>query len=208
MMAKKISSWLELKAVPFLIYFSMRFVWLTTRKKIHHITPIDDRQYIWACWHGELFISPQAYRKIHQKQNAYAIASAHKDGMIVANTIQYLNIKPIKGSTSRGGARALLESINCLRDGNEVLITPDGPRGPRHHLNDGVISLAQKLKLPVCIINYQASKYWQLRSWDKFVIPKPFSKIDIYVQSIVLDELDQISAKQVLREAMIRHTVI
>ncbi|MDD5406448.1 MAG: lysophospholipid acyltransferase family protein [Sulfurovaceae bacterium] len=207
-MIKKFSNWLELHVVPFLIYFSMRFIWLTTRKEIHYATTIDDRQYIWACWHGELFISPQAYRMLHSKQNAFAIASVHKDGMIVANTINYLNIKPIKGSTSKGGARALLESINCLREGNEVLITPDGPRGPRHYLNDGVVSLAQKLKLPVCIINFRASNYWQFGSWDRFVIPKPFSKIDIYVQSIILNELDLNDAKQALREAMLKHTII
>ena len=128
--------------------------------------------------------------------------------MIVANTIKYLNIKPIKGSTSKGGARALLEAMSCLREGKEVLITPDGPKGPRHHLNDGVISLAQKLKLPVCVINYQARRYWQLRSWDKFVIPKPFSKIDVYAESIMLDGLNHDDAKKVLQEAMLKHTMI
>ncbi len=207
-MIKKISHWFKLSIIPFLIYFFMRFIWATTQKRFHYITPIDERQYIWACWHGELFISPQAYRKLHSKQNAYAIASAHKDGMIVANTIRYLNIKPIKGSTSKGGARALLEAMSCLKEGKEVLITPDGPKGPRHHLNDGVISLAQKLKLPVCVINYQASNYWQLRSWDKFVIPKPFSKIDIYAESIMLDGLSHDDAKKVLQEAMLKYTII
>ncbi len=207
-MMKKISHWAELNLVPFLIYFLMRLVWLTTQKKIHYITPIDDGQYIWACWHGELFISPQAYRKLHPKQNAYAIASAHKDGMIVANTIKHLNIEPIKGSTSKGGARALLEAMSCLKNGNEVLITPDGPKGPRHYLNDGVISLAQKLKLPICTINYKASSYWQFDSWDKFVVPKPFCKIDIYAQSITLNGLEHNDAKKALQKAMLIHTIV
>ncbi|MGW8168794.1 MAG: lysophospholipid acyltransferase family protein [Sulfurovaceae bacterium] len=207
-MIKKIFHWAELNVVPFLIYFLMRLIWLTTQKKIHYITPINDGQYIWACWHGELFISPQAYRKLHPKQNAYAIASAHKDGMIVANTIKHLNIEPIKGSTSKGGARALLEAMSCLKNGNEVLITPDGPKGPRHYLNDGVISLAQKLKLPICTINYKASSYWQFDSWDKFVVPKPFCKIDIYTQSITLDELEHNDAKKALQKAMLIHTIV
>ena len=88
-----------------------------------------------------------------------------------------------------------------------MLITPDGPKGPRHTMHDGVVAIALKSKLPIFLINYQAKSYWQLSSWDKFVIPKPFSKVDFYIQSLALDGMDLPEAKVYLRAKMLEYTM-
>jgi len=186
----------------------MRFIWFTASKKFHYISPIGEEQHVCVCWHAELLMSPQAYRYIHKKQAASAIISPHFDGSLIASTLNMFKIRSLRGSTKNGAKQVLLQAFKSIKKGEEVLITPDGPRGPRHTMSDGATGIALKSKLPIFIMNYQADKYWQLRSWDKFIIPKPFAKVDFYIQSISLDGLDMTEAKAYLSDKMLEHTTI
>ncbi len=152
-------------------------------------------------------MSPQAYRKIHSRYKASAIISQHFDGEIIARTLNLLRIRPLRGSSKKGAKKVLLEAFRAVKAGEEVLITPDGPRGPRHSMNNGAIGLALKSALPIFVINYTCSSYWQLSSWDRFVIPKPFSKIDFYIQSLSLEEMSLEEAKIYLNKKMLEHTI-
>jgi lysophospholipid acyltransferase (LPLAT)-like uncharacterized protein len=143
------------------------------------------------------------YRHIRPDRAASAIISQHKDGEIVAKVLSYLSIRSIRGSTRRGARRALLEAFRAIRSGEEVQISPDGPKGPRYHIHDGIIALAAKEHLPIMIIGYRADRYWQLNSWDRFVIPKPFAKIEFYIQSLSIDGLPHDEAKKILRAKML-----
>jgi len=194
--------------IPPLVYVLMRLIWWSSRKKFHYITSIDDSQHVCVCWHGELLMSPQAYRKIHPKHPASAIISSHFDGSLIARTLQLLRIRPLRGSTKKGARQVLLQAFKSIKEGEEVLITPDGPRGPRHSMSDGAIGIALKSKLPIFVMNYQASSYWQVNSWDRFVIPKPFGQIDFYIQSISLEGMNLKEAKDYLKEKMLEHTII
>ena len=193
--------------IPPLIYVIMRILWYTTSKKFNFIMPISDEQHICVTWHGELLMSPQAYRHIHKKQKSSAIISQHFDGQLIASTLNLLSIRPLRGSSKKGAKKVLLEAFRAVKNGEEVLITPDGPRGPRHSMSDGAIGLAVKSKLPIFVMNYKASSYWQLKSWDQFVIPKPFCKIDFYMQSISLEGMEMDEAKIYLHEKMMEHTI-
>ena len=168
---------------------------------------ITQEQCIVVCWHGELLMSPQAYRYIHKHSHASGIISRHFDGEMIARILQFFTISPLRGSSSRGAKQVLLEAFRALKKGDDLLVTPDGPRGPRHHISDGAVALAHKAKAPILTINYKASSYWQLNSWDKFVIPKPFSKIDFYIQSISLDGMELEEAKSYLSTKMLEHTI-
>jgi len=194
--------------IPPLVYLLMRFLWYTTFKKFHYITPIGDEQHVCVCWHGELLMSPQAYRKIHKKHPASAIISAHFDGSLIASTLNMLKIRPLRGSTRKGARQVLLQAFKSIKSGEEVLITPDGPRGPRHSMSDGAIGIALKSKLPIFVMNYKADHYWQLKSWDRFVIPKPFTRVDFYIQSISLEGLTLEEAKVYLSDKMLENTIL
>jgi len=207
-MKKAIEKFFTLYIAPVLIYSFMKLLWITLRKKIHFLDSVDNSQFVCACWHSELLISSQAYRQVHPRHKANAMVSQHLDGEVVAKTIRFMDIKPLKGSSSKGGVKVLLQALDVLKKGEEVIITPDGPRGPRHNINDGIISLAQKLNLPIFTMNFKASSYWQLRSWDKFVIPKPFSKVDIYAQVINVCDMDSLEAKTLLQKTMLKYTII
>lgn len=193
--------------VPPLVYLLMRIIWWTTSKKFHFISPVSEAQHVCVCWHGELFMSPQAYRKIHRKQPASAIISSHFDGSLIAGTLELLRIRPLRGSTKKGARQVLLQAFKSIKQGEEVLITPDGPRGPRHSMSDGAVGIALKSNLPIFIMNFTALHYWQLNSWDRFVIPKPFTKVDFYLQSVSLEGMDFEEAKAYLSERMLEHTI-
>jgi len=194
--------------IPPVVFVIMRLIWLTSRKRFHYITPIDDSQHVCVCWHGELLMSPQAYRKIHPSHKASAIISQHTDGEIIARTLQMLRIRPLRGSSKKGARQVLMQAFKSIQAKEEVLITPDGPRGPRHSMSDGAIGIALKSNLPIFIMNYQASSYWQLGSWDRFVIPKPFCRIDFYIQSLSLEGMGHDEAKAYLKGKMLEYTII
>ncbi len=194
--------------VPPIAYILMRIIWFTLSKKFNFITPITDEQHVCVCWHGELLMSPQAYRQIHPKHSARAIVSSHFDGSLIAGTLNLLKIRPLRGSSRKGASKVLLQAFRAIKKGEEVLITPDGPKGPRHSMSDGAIGIAIKSKLPIFVMNFKTKSFWQLKSWDKFVIPKPFSKIEFYIQSISLEGMELEEAREYLKEKMLEHTIL
>ncbi len=206
-MFKTLSRSIAQVILPPLGYLLMRFYWMTSKKNFHINGEITQEQSIVVCWHGELLMSPQAYRYFHKKQLASGIISRHFDGEMIARILMYFSIAPLRGSSSRGAKQVLLEAFRALKKGDDLLVTPDGPRGPRHSISDGAIALAHKAKAPVLTVNYIPKAYWQLGSWDKFVIPKPFTTIDFYLENVSLDGMEMDEARDFLRDKMLAHTV-
>jgi hypothetical protein len=206
-MFKKLSRSIAAVILPPLGYLLMRFYWYTSKKNFHITGEITQEQSIVVCWHGELLMSPQAYRYFHKKQLASGIISRHFDGEMIARILMYFSIVPLRGSSSRGAKQVLLEAFRALKKGDDLLVTPDGPRGPRHTISDGAIALAHKAKAPVLTVNYVPTSYWQLGSWDKFVIPKPFSTVDFYLENVSLEGMELDEARKFLSDKMSVHTV-
>ena len=207
MSRKDILRKISINIVPILIYGVMRILWFTYRKRYKFIDKKIDTQLIAVSWHGELLISPQVYRRLKPKERTSAIISQHFDGDIIKKVLGYFNILPIRGSSSKGARGALINSIKKLKDGENILLTPDGPRGPRHSMSDGAVALAIKSKLPIMVISYSSSSYWQLKSWDRFTIPKPFTTLTIYHQILDINNISKSEAKEYLQLAMSRYTI-
>jgi len=104
------------------------------------------------------------------------LISAHSDGRMIAAIIRFFRLHSVAGSSSRGGVRAMIQLIELLQQGISVGITPDGPRGPVYRAKEGVIKLAQVSGVPIYPVSYSASRTWSFRSWDKMILPKPFSR--------------------------------
>ena len=163
----------------FFIYILMWLIFLTCKKSY---TPnfLPQNGCVVVFWHGRLSFMSFAYRRWWSSQNrkqGKVIISDHKDGELITRIIKFFGIGTIRGSSSKGAVKALAQSFRELKSGIDVIITPDGPRGPYHSVADGAVVIAQKQNAPIQILNYEASKFWQLKSWDKMIIPKPFSKI-------------------------------
>ena len=139
---------------------------------------------LWAFWHNRLCVSAYMFERYFPDRPGAALASKSKDGEIIAAFLNCFGIRPIRGSSSRGGARALVEMKRAMDKGYIVAITPDGPRGPRYHLNPGVVKLAQVTGGTVMPMHIEYSRCWRLKSWDGFMIPKPFTKVTITFDAV------------------------
>lgn len=129
---------------------------------------------IYALWHAHILIPVYASRNLGIK----ALISQHRDGEYIAQIVQWLGFDVARGSTTRGGAKALLSIIKKIKEeAVSLAITPDGPKGPRFVAQSGAIILGQKTGFPIIPVSLGLTKYWELPSWDRFRIPKPFSKV-------------------------------
>ena len=130
---------------------------------------------VFSLWHGHLLTL--LYR--HRGEGVTVLISEHGDGEIIARIAERLGYHTVRGSTSRGAARALLEASHVVEHGGDVAITPDGPRGPARTVAPGVAVVAHRAGMPVIAVAANATRPWRLSTWDRFEIPKPFSRITI-----------------------------
>jgi hypothetical protein len=128
-----------------------------------------------ALWHGQML--PLLWH--HRDGDVRVLVSEHRDGEIITRVLRAFGFATVRGSTSRGGARALLELVRELRAGREVAVTPDGPRGPRHTYAPGALVAAQRAGAAVVGVAAHVDRAWRLGSWDAFEIPRPFARITI-----------------------------
>jgi lysophospholipid acyltransferase (LPLAT)-like uncharacterized protein len=133
------------------------------------------RAVVLVLWHGEML--PLLY--YHRNREIAVLVSEHGDGEIIARILRDFGFRLIRGSTSRGAARALIAVDRELREGFDVGITPDGPRGPRHSVAPGALLAAHRAGAKLMPLAARASAFWQLGSWDRFIIPKPFARITV-----------------------------
>jgi lysophospholipid acyltransferase (LPLAT)-like uncharacterized protein len=137
--------------------------------------------YIGALWHNRLLIFPLVLRRFFPNRRGAALISASRDGDLLTDAIRRFGYNVIRGSSSRLGASAILQLTEELASGRDVVITPDGPRGPVYELGPGIIFLAQKSGALVLPMNLEYSHCWRLGSWDRFIIPQPFSKVRVLI---------------------------
>jgi len=207
-MKKSIKYYLQNIVLPYVLQLFVKFVYFTSKKNFFHPNIDTKKTYVIGFWHGELLMQPFNYHKF-KKGTVKAMISEHKDGEAITRIVQHLNIGSVRGSSSRGGLKALINAIRELKSGNEVAITPDGPRGPRHSVADGIVAIAQKTNLEILIFNCKPTSYWQLKSWDKFVIPKPFGTINFYIsEPLNILDMEMDEAKKVIREKMLINALI
>ena len=148
-----------------------------------------EKPLLWVFWHNRLFVMPYLFARFFPGRPGATLISQSKDGAIIAAIVERFGIRPIRGSSSRGGARSLVEMRRAIAAGSVMAITPDGPRGPRYRLKPGVVKLAQVTGGFVLPVHVSYSRCWRLKSWDGFMIPKPFATV-----RVVFDVLHEIPA--------------
>jgi lysophospholipid acyltransferase (LPLAT)-like uncharacterized protein len=131
------------------------------------------KPFILSFWHGRLMMMPYCWREAALTN---VLTSSHRDGRLISRTVKHFNIDSVEGSTSKGGAQATRRLIKLLREGDIVGITPDGPRGPRMRVSEGIVALARLSGAPILPATYSASRRRIMGSWDRFVLALPFSR--------------------------------
>ena len=137
--------------------------------------------YIAALWHNRLLLISVVLKKFLPQRPGAGLISASRDGDLIADLTRRFGFEVVRGSSSRLGATALRELEDVLASGRDVLITPDGPRGPAYELGPGIVFLAQKTGAAVVPINMEFSSCWRVNSWDGFILPRPFAKVRVIV---------------------------
>ncbi len=201
------------RAAARLIYALIRGVSLTLRYRWDR-EPRDlqagGQPYIFCIWHNRLPLSIVVYLRymaiMKGPPRMAGLVSASRDGALLSRVLELLGVQPVRGSSSRRGAQALLELNSWLERGYDVAITVDGPRGPRYEVKPGVVGLAQVTGRAIVPASYRLSRKWTLKSWDRFQIPVPFSTCTIRfgdpikVERGLSDEQREAARKEVERQ--------
>lgn len=173
----------------FLIFFLANIYGMTLRIRWSNhsgFSPSDIKTpAIFCLWHNRLILCMEVYRtrsrRITRGDGLAALISASKDGAFLAAILDRFGVEAVRGSSSRRGPQALLELTSWAERGYDLAITPDGPRGPRYIVQEGVMSLAQLTGLPIIPFSFHAHRKICVKSWDQFQIPLPFSRCDLSI---------------------------
>src|SRR3954453_3081174 len=133
------------------------------------------RALAFVLWHEALL--PLLWQ--HRNQGVAIVVSEAREGKYLSRFAASLGYRALSGSSTRGGARALLGAVRELQAGRSVAFTPDGPRGPRREMKPGVVAAAQRAGAPIIPVHAEASRAWRLHSWDRFMIPKPAARVTV-----------------------------
>jgi lysophospholipid acyltransferase (LPLAT)-like uncharacterized protein len=168
---------------------------------------VRDRPVIFAIWHNRLLMLPRVFDPYFPTRQSYGLISASGDGDLIARFIERSGYGTIRGSSSRKGVIALRQLVDTLAADGNVLVTPDGPRGPVYQVSQGIVFLSQKSGAPVVPIHMEYSRCWRLKSWDRFVVPWPFAKLRAIFGAPItvppIENAEQFAAEQLrLQNAM------
>ena len=181
-MKKKFRIFIQKYFVPILVFLYVKFLQLTSKFIFHYPKEVPKENFILLMWHREGLMHPINYHQFKKNGVIKSIISEHRDGDMIKNIFLLLGIGSISGSSTRGGSKALINAIKNIKNNiSDVAITPDGPKGPVYSIASGAVVIAQKTKAKIYIAHYKASSFWELNSWDKYIIPKPFGIINFYI---------------------------
>lgn len=157
-----------------LLHFSYRYEWVDVENKQKAILSNEKGVYVYAVWHQNFIGSTF----VHIGQKFTMIVSGSKDGELVATACKKMGYSPVRGSSTRGGKEAMFEMVKKIKSGLPGAITVDGPKGPVHVVKPGIVEIARLAKCPILPLSSYPVNYWSFeKSWDKFRVPKPFTKI-------------------------------
>lgn len=202
-------NYFKFNVIPFVLYLIVKVIYFTNKKVFHHPNLDEKEAFIFVAWHGDLLSQPVNYFKNRPNGIVKTMISQSKDGEIIAKVYSLLGINSIRGSSSKGATKALISTIKEIKSGVDVALTPDGPRGPRHTIADGIVAIAQKSGARIIVLNSKPSSYWQFKSWDKFVLPKPFGKIDFYMsEPFNINNLEFEEARSFIKDKMMLNAML
>lgn len=166
----------------------------------------SDRPVTLVLWHNRLFVAGELIRRCRGGRPFYGLISASKDGAWLAGFFELLGFFAVRGSSSRGAREAVSALLDVARAGHDIGITPDGPRGPVYEFKPGGLIVARRTRAPMLLMGAQFAHAWQLRSWDRLYIPRPFTRTRVRCIRINPDELprDRDEALRVLTQLMLQ----
>ena len=175
----------SIKKLPNWIFFILVLLMKCMVRCLYRIKIEDPENYINSkenfvvvIWHNRLLFLPAVFPAAARKRTK-AVISASRDGQYIADVVHQFGLQTLRGSSSRKASNVQRGAVQAINEGWHVCFTPDGPRGPKYHMHRGPIHLASLTNTRIVPLIINASRYWQLKSWDRFQIPKPFSRLTL-----------------------------
>jgi lysophospholipid acyltransferase (LPLAT)-like uncharacterized protein len=194
------------RILPTLLSWVIRALALTLRIDCRdyagYFDPSRRRPFIAAAWHNRILVLPITFERFRRGQRLAVLTSASRDGGLLSALVRHFGVESVRGSSSRRGGVALRELHSKLDEGCDVLITPDGPRGPVYSLGPGIVFLAAQTGLPLLLVQVKYESCWKLKSWDRFRVPKPFSKVTVTLSPA--EPLGELKTDEEFEQARIR----
>ena len=161
-------------------------------------------------WHNRLFLAGEWHHRFRKKNQCYGLISSSRDGAWLESFYRWAGILPIRGAQNRRAPQAVRELVKVIKSGNDVGITPDGSRGPIYEAKTGAIALARITKKPILLLSFEYSGCIRLNSWDRFVVPYPFSKVIVRTRILsnetLFDAGSDIHATELARKSLMELT--
>ncbi len=176
------------RVIGIIVGWVLRLVGATLRIEIDDragLSQSSENPVLWSCWHNTVFVLPYMRLKFFSHRKVVVLTSASKDGAVLESAVAVCNIEAVRGSSSRRAVAALIALRKAIKSGNDVCITPDGPRGPRYSLQPGIIKMAESTGAPIVPIRVEFDRCWKLSSWDAFRVPVPFSRVSVILEKPV-----------------------
>lgn len=178
---RKIATWFTGTFGAYLIHSLICLLYRTMRVSFvghdHYRSLVESEHgVIGIFWHGRMLMMPFLY----PGRNISILISAHRDGEIIANVMKRFNFGLVRGSSKKGGSAALREMLKLLKNGSDLGFTPDGPKGPAEIVKPGVAEVARLSGKYIIPTTFSASSCIRATSWDRFMIPLPFSRVVLY----------------------------
>ncbi|NCG26028.1 MAG: DUF374 domain-containing protein [Verrucomicrobiales bacterium] len=199
---------MKAKLFGWIIAIFIRLIGLTLRWQFEDKSGLSSKpetgSVIWAFWHNRVFSMPLVYRRYLSFRSGAVLTSPSKDGEIIVQVMKRFGVEAVRGSSNRSPVNALRRLVKYLKknNGSDAVITPDGPQGPAHVLQPGVIKLAQITGFPILPITILYSRSIVLKTWDKFEIPFPFSEVKVSLNSF--HHIENTSDKQEFEAMRVR----
>lgn len=156
---------------------------------LRNVTKTDE-PVAFVLWHNRLFITAEIFRRYRRGRTIYGLVSASRDGAWLDAFFGLVGIRSVRGSSNWGAREAVTALVDCLRAGHDIGITPDGPRGPRYEFKAGGLIVARRARAAVLLLGAEFESAWQLKSWDRFCLPKPFSRVRVRCALVTPGELE------------------
>ena len=176
------------RVIGTIVGWVLRLVGSTLRVEVDDragLSESSENPVLWSCWHNTVFVLPYMRVKFYSHRKVVVLTSASKDGAVLESAVAVCNIEAVRGSSSRRAVAALIALRKAVKSGNDVCITPDGPRGPRYKLQPGIIKMAESTGASIVPIRVEFDRCWKLGTWDAFRIPVPFSKVSVILEKSV-----------------------
>lgn len=168
---------LKVEILSLCAYLLIFALYKTLKIDINGISLYKKKSLVLGFWHKHLLALPLVTRFFESR--IFLFSSPSKDGLVLDRFMSKFNIGAIKGSSNKNGNKAFHEGLHHLSQNNIVAITPDGPRGPRYSVAYGIAGLTYRTNSELVLMKVECDKYFELKSWDGFMIPKPFSTIKL-----------------------------